>query len=174
MSAGRPGLLFLLLLVVGGAAILTGRREPTPPDEPALLGLRGEEIVGIRIEAGSRRFRAVRSGAGWRIEEPAATRPGANGVVAEMVDALVRLVPVDVFARDGVDRHGLGLDPPRARVTLTRTGGAASIVLLLGDFVPTGGSVYGVLGGDSRIFLIGAMVVSDLERAFYLASESPP
>jgi hypothetical protein len=167
----RPARLLLLLAVAGGVAILSGRHGEEPPGDPPLLGLSAEEVVGVRIEEGSRELRAVRAAGGWRVEAPAISRPGASDAVPEMIAALVGLVAVDAFARDDLDRRALGLDPPRARVTLTRAGGAAPIVLLLGDFVPTGGSVYGALESDPRIFQIGAMVVSDLERVFYLASQ---
>ena len=77
-------------------------------------------------------------------------------------------VPLDTFTRPELSRRAFGLDPARARIELRRRTAEEPIVLLLGDFVPTGGGVYAALRSDPRIFQIGAVVVSEISKAFYL------
>jgi len=103
----------------------------------------------------------------WRIEAPLAARPDAPAAVAEMVDVLAALVPVDTFERREIDRRALGIEPPRARIEIDVRGRAEQVVLLLGDDVPTGGSVYGALAWERSIHQIGAGIVSEMEKAFY-------
>ena len=160
------GLLMVLGVVVAAAVILE-RFRPSAPTDTALLGVRADDIVEIRVWEGTRELRAVRRGAVLVVETPAAGRPGAQAAVAEMVDFLVALVPIDTFERGEVDRRDFGLEPPRARIEIAVRGRSEPMVLLLGDYVPTGGSVYGALASGRSIHRIGAGIVSEVEKAFY-------
>ena len=172
-TVGRPVTLLGVLAAVSALALALEQGKRPEPVEPRLLDLRVEQVTGIRIEEDGRELRAVRGEEGWQVEMPGDTRPGASTAVADMVRAVTGLIPVDTFARGDIRPGDLGLDPPRVRVTLTLDGGAPSVTLLFGDFVPTGGSVYATIAGDPRVFQIGAMVMSDIERTFYLALEPP-
>jgi len=87
-----------------------------------------------------------------------------------MVEFLVALAPVDTFERRGIRRAEFGLEPARARIELEVRDREEPLVLLLGDYVPTGGSVYGGLASERQIHQIGALVVSEMEKVFYLTS----
>ena len=161
------GLLIVLAVVVATALVME-RLRPRAPAQTSLLGIRPDDVVAIRVREGTRELRAARPAAVWRIEAPLAARPDAPAAVAEMVDVLATLVPVDTFERREIDRRDLGLAPPRARIEIDVRGRAEQVVLLLGDYVPTGGSVYGALASDRWIHQIGAGIVSEIEKAFYL------
>ncbi len=137
--------------------------------DPPLLALEAQEIVGIRVRMGARRLDAVREREGWRIVHPPSTRAAAAAAVASLVDAIVAIVPVDAFERQQVDRRALGLDPGHARIEIDTTQTKDAAVLVLGDYVPTGGSVYAALASDPRTFQLGALIVSEIEAAFHRA-----
>jgi hypothetical protein len=165
-SARRPLRLLALLVAVCAAALAWERREGPEPVDPPLLALAADDVVGIRVRMGARRLDAVRDGAGWRIAHPPSTRAPASAAVANLVDAVVAIVPVDAFARQQIDRRALGLDPGDARIEIDTPKTKNAAVLVLGDYVPTGGSVYAALASDPRIFQLGALVVSEIEAAF--------
>jgi hypothetical protein len=167
MSAQRPLGLLVVLLVAIAAALVLERSQPAAPPEVPLVGLRAEDIRGIRIRESSRELRAVREGSRWRVVVPPGARADAGEAVRDLVDALVTLVPVDTFTRRQIDRRPFGLDPERTRIELEIQGATEPVVLLLGDHVPTGGSIYGALGSDSRVYQIGVLVLSEIERVFY-------
>ena len=168
--ATRRTLRLLALFVAVGAVALAWERgrEPKPVDPP-LLGLEAQDVVGIRVRMGVRRLDAVRDGDGWRIVHPASERPAASAAMARLVDAVVTIVPVDAFARQPIDRRALGLDPGHARIEIDTAKTKNAAVLVLGEYVPTGGSVYAALASDRRIFQLGAVVVSEVEAAFHRA-----
>ena len=161
------GLLIVLTVVVTTALVLE-RLRPGAPAQTSLLGIRPDDVVAIRVREGARELRAARPGAAWHIEAPLAARPDAPAAVAEMVGVLAALVPVDTFEPGEVDRRDFGLEPARARIEIDVRGRAEQVVLLLGDYAPTGGSVYGALASERSIHQIGAGIVSEIEEAFYL------
>lgn len=160
--------LLVVLAVVVTTALVLERSRPSAPTDTALLGIRADDIVAIRVREGTRELRAARPGAVWCIEAPLAARPDAPAAVAEMVDVLAALVAVDTFERGETGRRDFGLEPARARIEIDVRGRAEQVVLLLGDYVPTGGSVYGALASERSIHQIGAGIVSEIEKAFYL------
>jgi hypothetical protein len=168
-SARRP--LRLLALFVAVCVITLAweyRQEPEPVDPP-LLKLAAHEVVAVRVQMGVRRLDAVRDRGGWRIVDPPGSRPAASAAVATLVDAIVAIVPVAAFERQQVDRDALGLDTGHARIEIDTEKSRNTAVLVLGDYVPTGGSVYAALASDPRIFQLGALIISEIEAAFHRA-----
>jgi hypothetical protein len=168
-SARRTLRLLALFVAVCAIALAWERRREPEPVDPPLLALEAHEVVGIRVWMGTHRLDAVREREGWRLVHPPSTRAAAAAAVASLVDALVAIVPVDAFARQPIDRRALGLDPGRARIEIDTPKTKNAAVLVLGDYVPTGGSVYAALASDPRIFQLGAVVVSEIEAAFHRA-----
>ncbi len=163
----RPILLLGTLAVVAGGALLLERTRPGRSTEPPVLGVAAADVVAVRVEEAGRRLWAVRERDGWRVEQPAAARAGAGEAVADLVNAIVAMVALDSFRRPGLDRRTLGLEPPRARIEVTLSDRGAPIVVALGDLTPSGGSVYGAVDGDPRVFRIGALIASEIENALY-------
>lgn len=170
MPVGRPLGLLVVLAVLVATAFFLERLRPTVPSRPPLLGIRADDVIGIRVQEGGRELRAVRSDKVWRVETPATARPDGPVAVAGMVDFLAALSPVDTFERREIEREEFGMEPARARIELEVRDRREPLVLLLGDYVPTGGSVYGGLASERRIHQIGALVVSEMEKLFYLTS----
>jgi hypothetical protein len=168
----RPLKLLVVLLLAVAAAVALERRRPTVPPEPPVLGIRADHVTAVRVQYGPRELRAKRDGSSWRVEAPSPAGRAAPAAVAELVVMLADLVATDTFERPELDRRTLGLAPARARIELETRGAAEPVVLLLGDYVPTGGSVYCALSGDSRIHQVGALLVTEIEKAFYRATET--
>lgn len=166
----RPIFLLGVLATVLLAAIALERSGPRAPVDRPALGVQAEDVLGIAVQQGTRQLRAVRVDGGWRVEKPLTAHADAGVFVADIVDAVVGIVPLDAFARPELDRRTIGLEPARARIELTVRGAATPVVLLLGDYVPTGGSVYAALESDPRVLQIGALIVSEIEKAFYRAA----
>jgi hypothetical protein len=162
----RPVLLLGTLAVVMAGALLL-ERTPERSVETPVLAVAAGDVVAIRVEEAGRRLTAVRERDGWRVDEPSPARAGAGETVANLVNAVVAMVALDVFTRPDLDRRALGLEPPRARIELTLSGRRDPIVLVLGDIAPSGGSVYGALGDDSRVFRVGALIASEIENALH-------
>jgi hypothetical protein len=162
-------LLGLLALVAGAALVIERWRAPvTAPERARVLPLAAEHVTAIRVRAGTRELRAARDAGGWRVEAPAAAGPQGPAAVAALVDALARLVPLDTIGRRR-QRREFGLDPARVQVELWTARDAAPVVLLLGDYAPTGGSVYAALAADGAIHRVGSVIDSEIDRAFYLS-----
>jgi hypothetical protein len=161
----RPLVLLAFLAAIAGGAMLLERGRAARPGDVPLLGIGAADVSAVLIQEGSRELRAMREAGEWRIQGPAG--PLDRQAVEAVVGTLASLVPLDVFERSDLDRAAIGLDPPRARVQLDVTGRSRPIVLLFGDYTPSGGTVYGALDGDPRLFRIGVLVVSEIERALY-------
>jgi hypothetical protein len=166
-TGSRP--LRLALVLTALCAIAVAWEQGRRPDRavPRLLTVAPGDIIGIRVRMGTHRLHAVRDRDAWRIVYPPVSRPGAPAAVAALVESVAGLVPVDAFERRDIDRRALGVEPGRARIELDTRAGADVVVIRLGDHVPTGGSVYAVLSSDPRIFQLGALIVSEIEAAFF-------
>jgi len=164
---GRPALLVGVLAVAVAAALLLERRRAHEPAEMPVLGIAAADVVAVRVEEGGQELRAVRVQHDWRVDLPSPARPGSDATIAELVDAIVATVALDSFRRPDLDRRALGLEPPRARIELTLAGRSDPVVFLLGDFAPSGGSVYAAREGDPRVFRIGALIASEIENALH-------
>jgi len=163
----RPLRLALALIALCSIAVAWKRGWQPDRVVPPLLTVAPRDIVGIRVRMGTHRLDAVRARAAWRIVYPPTPRPDAPAAVAALVESVTSLVPVDVFERQDVDRRQLGVEPGRARIELDTHDGPDTVVVVLGDHVPTGGSVYAAVSSDPRIFLLGALIMSEIEAAFF-------
>jgi hypothetical protein len=166
----RPSRLVLLLgtlaVVVAGALLLERTRPQRTADRP-VLGAAAADVVAVRVEEAGRRLRAVREPDGWRVDQPSPARAGSDEAVADLVNSIVAMVALESFTRRDLDRRSLGLEPPRARIEITLSGRREPIVLVLGDIAPSGGSVYGAVDGDPRVFRVGALIASEIENAIH-------
>ena len=160
--------MLLLLLVLGAAALLfiveppTRRTGPESVRGPRVLRARAAAVRSIELRAGERHVAAVRVPGGWRVDG----RPASAGAVEAldaMVDTLTRLRAVDAF-RPERGAH-LGLDPPAATITV-RTA-RREFALRLGAPNASGGSYYAERAGHPRVFLVGAGLLSTIDRVFY-------
>jgi hypothetical protein len=166
----RSRTLLGVLVVVSAGAIGLELWKPMTPAERPVLGVTAADVRAIHVREGERELRATRTADGWRIESPPGAGPGSGETVEAMVATLVSMVALDEFVRPELDRRTIGLEPPRVVVELTVRGRETAMELRLGDYTPTGGSVYGALTSDPRILQVGAAIAGEVERALYRVS----
>jgi hypothetical protein len=162
-----PVLLLGILAAVVAGALLIERGRPQRSAEMPVLAIAAADVVAVRVEEGERELRAAREQDGWRVDVPSPARAGSSEAIADLVNAIVATVALDSFRRPDLDRRVLGLEPPRARIEIMLASRSEPMVLALGDYTPSGGSVYGALDGDPRVFLIGALIASEIENALH-------
>ncbi|MGD9764113.1 MAG: DUF4340 domain-containing protein [Candidatus Binatia bacterium] len=122
----------------------------------------GPVVEAVTIEAGEHRVRAVRRGRGWELLEPAGGKV-SDGLIDRLLEAVLHSRIEQVSAGGGTAAD-YGLDPPRARITLSIRGGAQS-VLQLGGYNPTGTAMYGRLEGSPQVLLVGLDIWSYVDLA---------
>ena len=126
---------------------------------PRVLPVAPAAVRAVVVRYATVAVAAQRTDAGWAFDgRPASPR------AAEALDALVaqlaRLRAVDAF-RAG-DLAQFGLAPPEGAITVTTASGARSVAL--GRFSTTGGAIYARREGHPRVFLLGAGLLSSIER----------
>lgn len=136
-----------------------GETRPTPPgqgDEP-LVSFTPHEIDSVRLRRGAVDVAVRRAGSGWS--------GGADGIAMDdflaSLSTLSRIATLDVPAEQLAD-HGLG--PPQAIIGLERDGNPP-IEIRIGDRNPPATAVYVQVGAESRVFLTGALLLWELDKA---------
>ena len=99
----------------------------------------------------------------WRIAEPAALA-GARAdrfAVERVLDSLVALEKSRTI--EDADRAEVGLDEPRARVTVVRADGEET-TLEIGSEVPASTSMLAAIAGRPEVYVVGGGIFHDLDR----------
>jgi hypothetical protein len=126
-------------------------------------------VRGVDVVLGERRFTARRAAGGWELDGEAAS-PHVAEALDDLVAALVALRAVDVFrSRDG---GSYGLDRPRATVVLHTRRGIRRVVL--GELNAAGSALYARRIGDPRVLLVGTLLLTEIERVFYMRQATGP
>lgn len=131
-----------------------------------VLGVSGPAVRGVDVTLDRRRFSARRSAGSWEIDGRLAS-PRVADALGDLVDTLTGLRAVDTFRSR--DSSTYGVDRPRATIDVTTARSRRRLVL--GDLNAGGSAYYARKEGDPRILLVGAALVTDLERVLY-ASEA--
>jgi hypothetical protein len=161
--------LILAAVVALGALLLTIVHAPTRPRGKEgvrghrVFGVAAGAVQGIEVELGGRRFHARRAPSGWELDGREAN-PRAAEALSDLLQSLVELRAVDVFRpRDGAT---YGLDRPHATVGLITARGVRRLVI--GTLNAAGSAVYARREGAPRVVQIGTLLLSELERVFYV------
>ncbi len=173
----------LLLLAVTalalGAFIFFYEKDLPSTDERAelakkVLRLEDDAVEGLLIEWGDNEVRLERrrsasdeddapavaaTGDGWRITSPLDARAD-RGAVDALVSSLTGLESSRAF--EGFDRGELGLDAPRARVTLADSAGQS--VLEIGAELPASSDMVVTVAGSTKAYQVASSLFSDLTR----------
>src|SRR6267154_2321917 len=102
------------------------------------------------------------SPASWKITSPKSLIGDAD-TVSTILYAISPLETDRVIEEKASDLKTFGLAEPAVEVSATDKGGKSE-KLLVGDDVPTGGSTYAMLAGDSRVFLISSSAKSNFDK----------
>jgi len=102
------------------------------------------------------------SPASWKITSPKSLVGDAD-TVSTILYAISPLETDRVIEEKASDLKTYGLAEPAVEVSATDKGGKSQ-KLLVGDDVPTGGSTYAMLAGDSRVFLISSSAKTNFDK----------
>jgi hypothetical protein len=127
-----------------------------------VLRIGADDVREIELHGGTRHLVAVRTAAGWRLDDRPTTTAQAEALDA-LVETLAGLRAVDAF-RPG-DRAALGLEPPVA--TLAVRTARRTRTLRLGKPNAAASALYAEREGHPRVFLIGTGLLSVIDRVFY-------
>jgi hypothetical protein len=163
----RRTLLLALLVAIGGVALWIVEAPHRPTSRELVRGSRlvkakPSAIREVSAVLGERRFRATRTGDGWRIDGAPASA-GVADALNDVVQTLADLRAIDAFRGDGLSQFGL--EQPHGAVTIVSADDTER--LQLGDFNTAGSAIYARRDGDPRVFQIGVFLPSALERVFY-------
>jgi hypothetical protein len=166
--------LLLLLVLAAGVLVLIVEAPPRPSGPasargPRVLRLRPASVKRLEIRTRTRELAAVHTPSGWQLDGAPASA-GVSDALDGLVEALAELRAVDAF-RPG-DRTALGIDTPDVTITL-RTG-RRERRLRLGASNASGSALYAERDGHPRVFLVGAGVLSAIERVFYQRDLATP
>ena len=167
--------LLLLLLVLGAAALVLVVAPPhrqSGPESvrgPRVLRVPAAAVREIALRGATRELVAVRAPGGWRLDGRPATA-GQREALDALVETLVGLRAVDAF-RPG-DRTALGLDPPAATIAVQTD--RRTRMLRLGAPNAGGSALYAEREGHPRVFLVGAGLLSAIDRVFYQRGLATP
>lgn len=132
-----------------------------------VFGVARADVRGLEVSVGERRIVARRTAGGWEVSgRPAGTSEADT--LNDLVDTLVGLRAVDAFR--GRDQSSFGFDRPRAEIDLLTNRGRRRLVL--GNLNAAASAVYARREHDPRVFTVGALVLTEIERLF-LGGEPP-
>ncbi len=119
-------------------------------------------VSGLEVTMGERHLAARRTAGGWELDGRAARAP-ENDALNDLVETLVGLRAVDAFRGGG--QAAFGLEPPRGTVDVVSARGR--LRLILGHPNAAGSTVYARREGDPRVFTVGALLLTEIERVFF-------
>ena len=155
------------LVGLGVALLLVVR---APERRAGLYAVRGHRLFaidratvsGLEVTMGERHFAARLRAQGWELDGRDAS-PRQDDALNDLVETLVGLRAVDAFR--GGEQTAFGLAPPRGTIdVLTERG---RLRLLLGDPNAAGSTVYARRESDPRVFTVGALLLTEIERVFF-------
>ncbi len=179
----RPKTLLLLTVtvLVLGAFIFFYEKDLPSTDERAelakkVLRIEEDEVESLLVQWGDNELRLERqrpasgdgtgedasvaaSNDGWRITSPFVARAD-RGAVDALVSALADLESSRSF--EGFDHVELGLDEPRARVTVAGSGGQS--VLEVGAEVPASNDMVVAVTGGTKAYRVASDLLENLTR----------
>lgn len=129
---------------------------------PRVFRVVRSSVTGLAVTLDGRTFTATRAGGAWQLDGRHARR-GEAAALDALVESLARARAVDAFRSDDLAQFGLAT--PEDSITVTARRGTRR--LLLGRFNSRGSAIYARRDGDPRVFLLGAGVLSGVERVFW-------
>jgi len=143
-----------VLTVLISAAWWVGRKDESDARaqraEARLLVFDDRNVTAMTVEMQGVAWRFERLADGWRITAPIRDAAHQNGATSLL--ASLRRSPVQRVIENPDALSTYGLDPPRARVSLT---GVEAPRLDLGDATPTGDSLFASVEGRAGVLVIG-------------------
>jgi hypothetical protein len=150
LAGGVLAAALLLGLAFTGSAPKLASFEPFVP--AGIMARAPDAITRIELRADGQTLTFARTGDGWRAGD-AALRDAAAEHVARALRFLHVSKPVATLEGDAFDAPAMGLDPPRAEVTVF-AGDERALALAFGGLNPSRTEQYARLEGQSGVLLL--------------------
>lgn len=167
---GKGLVISAALLAVLGAVVFWSEKQKEAEEKkgpkdapPKILSLPVEQIRQVRIQRiGKPQTAIAKSGDKWVMTEPQ-NWPLDEDAVNSLLSTLSSLESDRLVEENVSDFSQYGLANPYLQVEVTKTDGA-SVRLLVGDDVPTGGSAFVRLKDAPRLYTVAGYVKSSLDK----------
>ena len=166
------GLLIAALLFVALAGVIywsnkqKAKEESAPPKDttPTVISVPQADITKIELKKRDGQDVVLeKSGSDWRITAPqawAADQDTVNGLLS----SLSTLNGDNVVEQKAGDVTQYGLNPPAETVVIGLKNGKSK-TLLVGDEAPTGGEVYAMAMGDSKVYTMASYNRNSVDKS---------
>ncbi len=155
----------VLLAAVGGYIWWSSKKEAAkkPTDTTVkMLTIPDGDFQEIHEKKASGEVLDLKRDTGkWRIVDPPLAAD--QDAVGSMVSSLASLNADKVVEDNAADLKPYGLDAPALDIVVTKKDGSTAEVLI-GDDVPTGSGAYAKLPNDPRVFTVGSVVKTGLDK----------
>lgn len=162
------GALLIILVGLGGYLYFVEMKRAPGDDaekRDRVFTVEADAIDEISVRAESGEKTTIRkTGADWRIVEPAATAPD-KGEVSSLTSNLATLEIQRVLDEEAADLTEYGLEPARFEVAFKA--GGQDHKLLLGSKTPPGSDLYARLDNQRRVFLVPAHLESTFNQTTF-------
>jgi hypothetical protein len=164
------GLLVALVLLAGfGGAAVWVYKHPASDDSKKdanntkLLTISDDQFKEIKIaKLTGETIDLVKENGKWRMTAPKPL-PADQDTAGSIQSQLANLSSDKLIEEKATDLKGFGLDTPTLDVQVIRKDGKTDH-LLIGDDTPTGSGAYAKLANDARVFTVGSMTKSTLDK----------
>jgi hypothetical protein len=158
----------VLLAALGGVVWWSNKKQEAAAKSPAnantkLLSIPDDQFQEVRVKKVTGEVIDLRRENGrWQMIQPQQLRADQDSA-GSIVSNLATLNADKLIDENATDLKPYGLSDPTLDVTVTKKDGKTEQVLI-GDDTPTGSGAYAKLPHDSRIFTIGSIVKSSLDK----------
>lgn len=163
-----PLILVVVLAGLGGYIYYDSKQPAVDPNaKTKAFDVAADQIEELQITvADGDSTRAVRTDNTWKLTAPVE----ADGDSSELTNMASNLAALDiqrVVDENPANLDQYGLEPARIDIGFRLKGQTATARLLVGDKTPTGGDVYAKKPGESRVFLVAAVVDDTFRRSAF-------
>ena len=164
-------ILLLVLLGLVGYIYFYEMKRPaaseTAEQKQKVFTVEADKIEEVDVKSASgERTVLKKSGDAWRIVQPIDVRAD-EGTATGIVTNLATLEIQRVVDEKAADLAQFGLATPRIEVGFKKAGQAAASRLLLGDKNATGGEIYAMLPGSTRVFLVSSFLETTFDKSTF-------
>ena len=160
------------LVALSGLVFWSNRDKAKPEGKPAadappkILSVEEGELTQLALKRKDGTETIVKKTAAgkWQLAAPKQVATDNESVI-QITNVFSSLASDRVVEEKTTDLASFGLNAPSLEVTLTKKDGK-TLKLMVGDETPAGGSVYVMLAGDPRVFLMSSSLKGSMDKTW--------
>lgn len=119
-------------------------------------------IESVEILRAGKIFSCRREDKAWEILKPIKGRE-EDGIIDSLISTVANLVEVRLIDDDPADLDEYGLKEPYAVIKMEIKGASSPTTIIMGNNNPNTTSVYAMIKGSPKVFLVGSLIKFELE-----------